>query len=41
LLATCISHFISFETRFVTWWMILILSNLTLRSEIVCQMFIS
>jgi hypothetical protein len=41
LLTTCISHFISFETCFVTCWMILILSNLTLRSKIICQIFSS
>jgi hypothetical protein len=41
LLTTCISHFISFETCFMTYWMILILSNLTLRSEIIYQIFIS
>jgi hypothetical protein len=41
LLTTCISPFISFETCFVTCWMILILSNLSLRSEIVYQMFSS
>jgi hypothetical protein len=41
LLTTCISPFISFETCFVTCWMILILNNLTLRSEILCQMFSS
>jgi membrane-associated HD superfamily phosphohydrolase len=41
LLTTCINHFISFETCFVTCWMILILSNLTLRSVILCQIFSS
>jgi hypothetical protein len=41
LLTTCISHFISFETCFATCWMILILSNLTFRSEILWQMFSS
>jgi hypothetical protein len=35
------SPFISFETCFVTYWMILILSNLTLRTEILCQIFSS
>jgi hypothetical protein len=35
------SLFISFETFFATCWMILILSNLILRSEIFCQMFSS
>jgi hypothetical protein len=37
----CMSPFISFETCFMTWWMILILSNLSWRSEILCQMFSS
>jgi hypothetical protein len=36
-----ISHFISLETCFVTCWMILILSNLILRSKILYQMFSS
>jgi hypothetical protein len=41
LLTTCISPFTSFETSFVTCWMTLILSNPTLRSEILCQIFSS
>jgi hypothetical protein len=39
LLTTCISSFISFETCFATCWIILLLSNLTLRSEILYKMF--